>query len=29
MQMQLTMERDRWPAAESWTIASLQLIHGG
>jgi hypothetical protein len=28
MRMQLTRPRDRWPAAERWTSASLQLIRG-
>src|SRR6185369_4609788 len=28
MRMQLTRPRERWPAAERWTSASLQLIRG-
>jgi hypothetical protein len=28
MRMQLTRPRVRWPAAERWTSASLQLIRG-
>jgi len=28
MRMQLTRPRDRWPAAERWTSASLHLIRG-
>ncbi len=28
MRMQLPRPRERWPATERWTSASLQLIRG-